>query len=79
MSLDRCASFLTSLAEVNRHVPHCGGQALERALQEVVDAIQATPWRQWPVASWQRRIDRAAHADGMPAPFGGNRCEKSRT
>lgn len=50
MSLDRCASFLERLAEVNRHVPHCGGQALERALQEVVDALQATPWRQWPVA-----------------------------
>lgn len=28
MSLDRCASFLERLAEVNRHVPHCGGQAL---------------------------------------------------
>ncbi len=76
MSLDHCASFLTSLAEINRHVPHCGGQALDHALQEVVAAIQATPWRQWPVARWQRRIDRAAQADGMPASFGGNGREK---
>ncbi len=79
MSLDRCASFLACLVEVNRQAPPCGGQALEHALQEVVAAIQATPWRQWPVARWQRRIDRAAHADGMPAPFGGNGREKTRT